>query len=73
MPKTTVNLPADVYLRVRARAERAGASMSEVVSDLLASALEAVAPVRFASHGAGEADVDDLGRNAEKYLREGMR
>lgn len=71
--KTTVTLPDDVHLRVRALAERADRTVSDAVVELLAEALAARARGGFASHGAGEADVDDLGVNAEKYLAEGMR
>lgn len=73
MHKTTVTLSDSVYLRVRALAERRRRTVSEVVGELLSEALTARARQGFASHGAGEVDVDDLGVNAEKYLAEGLR
>ncbi len=73
MPKTTVTLPDDVHLRVRALARRSDRTVSDVVGELLLEALAARTTAGFASHGAGDADVDDLGLNAEKYIAEGLR
>lgn len=73
VPKTTVTLPDDVHVRVRALARRSNRTVSDVVGELLLEALAARATTAFASHGAGKADVDDLGLNAEKYIAEGLR
>ncbi len=72
MKKTTVTLDDKVWMLVRRRAEREGRPLGQVVNDLLASCFpEAYA--RPTSVGSFESDVDDLGVNAEKYLREGLR
>jgi len=72
--KTTINLRADVWLRLRNRAERDGVSVASLVNELLADALTSgdggAGPSSIA---AGEADVADLGANAKKYLRASMR
>lgn len=74
MHKTTINLRADVWLRLRNRAERDGVSLASLINDLLADALTSGdSGADPASLGAGEADVADLGANAKKYLRAGMR
>lgn len=73
MKKTTVNLPDDLHLRVRQMAEREGITFGEAVTRLLRAGLAGAHDQDFASHAVGEADVDDLGVNAEKYLREGLR
>lgn len=74
MHKTTVNLRTDVWLRLRNRAERDGVSVAALINELLAEALTAGdGGVEPTSIGAGEADVADLGANARKYLRSGMR
>ena len=39
MHKTTINLRADVWLRLRNRAERDGVSVASLVNELLADAL----------------------------------
>lgn len=70
--KTTVNLREPVRLRLEQYAAREGKTLSDAVNDLLAEALLGRSGTAFASHGAGEADVDDLGVHAEKYLREGF-
>lgn len=72
MHKTTLNLPKIVWLRLRNLAAREGRSVSDVAGELLGEALEARTAGPFASHAAGDADVDDLAENAEKYLREGL-
>lgn len=66
--KTTVNLRDDVYVEVMALAGREEVSLGEMVNRLLAAALRAGGRRRFTSFGAGDGD-DDLGINAEKYLR----
>lgn len=71
--KTTVMLSDGLHLRVRALADRGRKSVSEIIEELLEEALVARMGTGFASHGAGEADVDDLGLNAEKYLTEHLR
>lgn len=72
--KTTVTFSDDLYLRLRLMAERERRSVSEVVDDLLRTALRPSSRRgAFRSHAAGEADVDDLGANAEKYLAEDLR
>lgn len=73
MPKTTVTLSGDVYLRIRNLSAATGRPMGRLIDELLRRALlddDAGAP--FASVGMGDADVTDLGINAEKYLAEGM-
>lgn len=70
MPKTTVNLRAPLRLRLEQQAAREGVTISDLVNDLLEEALRRRAGDRFVSHGAADADVDDLGVHAEKYLRE---
>lgn len=72
MAKTTVNLSEDVRLRLEQHAARQGVTVSALVNDLLDEALRNRAGRRFASHAAAEADVDDLGVHAEKYLRDGL-
>ncbi|MGH3441865.1 MAG: hypothetical protein ACRDUY_07455 [Nitriliruptorales bacterium] len=69
MAKTTVNLRESVRLRLENLAAREGTTLSDLVNELLDDALRRRSG-GFASHAAGEADVDDLGVNAEKYLRE---
>ena len=72
MKKTTVNLEDKVWMLVRARARREGRSMAHVINELLAASFaEAYAPLTCI--GSFDGDVDDLGVNAEKYLREGLR
>jgi hypothetical protein len=72
MKKTTVNLDDKVWMLVRARARREGKPMAQVINELLAASFpEAYGPLTCI--GAFEGDVDDLGINAEKYLREGLR
>lgn len=71
MHKTTVNLRTDVWLRLRNRAERDDVPMGTLINELLAEALTAGLS-EPTSIGAGESTVTDLGRNAKKYLREGM-
>lgn len=74
MHKTTVNLRTDVWLRLRNRAERDGTSVAALINELLADALTSGdAGAEPTSIGAGTADVTDLGANARKYLRSGMR
>lgn len=72
MRKTTVNLDEHVRLRLEQQAARDDRTLSQLVNELLDEALRQRAGTTFASHGAGEADVDDLGVNAEKYLRDGL-
>lgn len=72
MHRTTVNLPDALWLRVRNLAEASDRTAGAVVAELLEEALEARSSGVFLSHGAGEADVEDLGENTEKYLREGL-
>lgn len=72
MAKTTVNLREDIRLRLEQHAARQGTTLSQLVNELLDEALRHRAGRHFASHGAAEADVDDLGLQAEKYLREGL-
>lgn len=72
MKKTTVNLDDKAWLLLRARARREGKSLTQVINDLVAAAF----PAAYASPtyvGAFEGEVEDLGINAEKYLREGFR
>lgn len=71
MHRTTVSLPDHLYLRVRNLASRSDRPVGQVVAELLAEAL-AARSAAFASHASGDADVDDLGVNAEKYLREAL-
>jgi hypothetical protein len=74
MHKTTVNLTDELHLWLRHLSARTGRSVGNLVNELLEEALRARGKSQpFASHGAGEADVTDLGRNAEKYLAEGLR
>ncbi len=71
MKKTTVNLDDKVWMLVRSRARRERKSMTEVINELLAASFPN-AFKRPMSIGAFEGDVDDLGINAEKYLREAI-
>ena len=72
--KTTVMLKPNVWLRLRNRADREHVPVGRLINDLLEHALVATAsdgePTSLAS---GESDVDDLGTNAGKYLREMVR
>lgn len=72
MTKTTVSLAEHVRLRLEQHAARYGVTLSEAINDLVDDALRRRAGDGFASHAAGDADVDDLGANAEKYLSEGL-
>lgn len=72
MAKTTVNLSEHVRLRLEQLASQRGVTISALVDDLLDEALRNRAGRRFSSHAAAEADIDDLGVQAEKYLREGL-
>lgn len=71
MKKTTVNLDDKVWMLVRARARREGKPMAQVVNELLKASFPD-AYERPTYMGAFEGDVDDLGVNAEKHLREGL-
>lgn len=73
MAKTTVNLAEHVRLRLEQHAARHGVTLSEAVNGLVDEALRRRAGDGFASHAAGDADVDDLGVQAEKYLSDGLR
>lgn len=74
MHKTTVSLRPEVWLRLRNRAEREGVAVGSLVNDLLAEALLAgTAGEEPTSIGAGESDITDLGANARKHLRSGLR
>jgi hypothetical protein len=72
MKKTTVNLDDKVWMLVRARASGEGKPIGQVINEILAAAFsDAYAPLR--SIGSFDGKIDDLGTNAEKYLREGFR
>lgn len=71
MPKTTVNLEHSLRLRLEQLAARSGRTLTDVISELLDDALRRRVGT-FSSHAAGDADVDDLGIHAEKYLHEGL-
>jgi hypothetical protein len=74
MHKTTLNLDTAVFMRLSNRAAIDGTTISELVNRLLTEALERDSEGEaFASHGFGDADVDDLGANAEKYLLDTFR
>jgi macrodomain Ter protein organizer (MatP/YcbG family) len=72
MKKTSVTLDDKVWMLVRARARREGKSMAQVINELLAKSFPEAyeRPTYIASF---EGDVDDLGINAERHLREGLR
>jgi hypothetical protein len=69
--RTTVNLSQDVRLRLEQLAARQGVSLGSLINELVGEAL-AHRREAFESHAAGDADVDDLGVNAEKYLAEDL-
>jgi hypothetical protein len=73
MHKTTLNLDTALFLRLRNRAAREATTISDLVNRLLGDAF-ASGPEggAFVSHGAGTADVDDLGAASEKYLAEDL-
>jgi hypothetical protein len=70
--KTTVNLRDDLYVKVRAAAQRESLSVGEMVNRLIAKGLAVGQEGRFSSFGSGEGDAD-LGINAEKYLSDALR
>lgn len=70
--RTTIVFPDALHLRLRALSERRGQSLGAMVVELLGDVL-ATREGAFRSHAKGVADVDDLGRESEKYLREGLR
>lgn len=72
--KTTVMLRPNVWLRLRNQADREHVPVGHLINDLLERALTAGTPdVDPASLAAGASDVDDLGTNSTKYLREMVR
>jgi macrodomain Ter protein organizer (MatP/YcbG family) len=74
MHKTTLNLDTAVFMRLSNRAAIDGTTISELVNRLLTEALErGPEGEAFASHGFADADVDDLGANAEKDLFDTFR
>jgi hypothetical protein len=74
MHKTTLNLDTAIFLRLRNRADMEGTTISELVNRLLFAAMErGPEGEAFSSHRFADADVDDLGANAEKYLSETIR
>lgn len=69
--KTTVVLWPDVWLRLRNRAQREQVAVGTLVNALLAQALaDGPAGDDFESIGAASSNIDDLGTNARKHLRE---
>jgi hypothetical protein len=68
MVRRTITLPESLDQLVRREAAE-GESFSAAVSRLIEAGLATDKP-RPAWIGAGSSDVDDLGRNAEKYLRQ---
>lgn len=69
MARRTVNLPESVEALARSAAEE-GESFSETVSRLIEAGARVTQGRRRPSYvGAGEGP-DDLGRDAERYLRE---
>jgi hypothetical protein len=74
MHKTTLNLDTVVFLRLRNRAGIESTTISELANRLIMEGLErGPEGMAFASHGFADADVDDLGSNAEKYLEETLK
>lgn len=71
MHRTTMNLPDDLFVRLRSLGARAGKPVGQVAVELIEEALTARGG-SFESHGSGSAEVDDLGINSERYLREGL-
>ena len=71
-PGPAVNLDDKVWLLVRARARRERRPVGQVINDLLVAAFPA-AYGPLTSIGAFDGEDDDLGINAEKHLREGLR
>lgn len=71
MHKTTVTLETDVWLRLRNLSARTGKPVGRLINEMLAKALKPKGRLRFLETGES-ADVDDLGTNAEEYLREGL-
>ncbi|MGH8874075.1 MAG: hypothetical protein ACRDVM_02315 [Acidimicrobiia bacterium] len=67
MHKTTINRRPGISIRLRSITDAPGASLGETVNLLRAEAPETRASP-FASHAVGDAHVDDLAVNAEKYL-----
>lgn len=69
--KTTVMLKPEVWLRLRNRAQREQLAVGTLINLLLEHALvEGPAGDDLESIGAGSSDIDDLGTNAHKHLRE---